>query len=57
MENDRLLTSGGRVLTITAVAETVAAAAERAGAFADEVAFSGKQFRRDIGWREVARNA
>ena len=57
MENDRLVTSGGRVLTITAVADTVATAAERSRAVAEEVFFTGKQFRRDIAWREIARGA
>jgi phosphoribosylamine--glycine ligase len=50
-----LETAGGRVLAVTAVAPTLgeAAAASRAGA--DRVQFDGKQFRRDIGWRELAR--
>jgi phosphoribosylamine--glycine ligase len=51
----RLLASGGRVLAVTAVAPTVAEAAERSRAAALAVGFKGKQFRRDIGWREIAR--
>ncbi|MBA3644609.1 MAG: phosphoribosylamine--glycine ligase [Gemmatimonadaceae bacterium] len=57
MENGQLVTNGGRVLTVTAVANSVATAAERSRAYAGEVVFSGKQFRRDIGWREVSRSA
>ncbi len=57
MENDQLVTDGGRVLTVTGVADTVATAAERSRAYAGEVVFSGKQFRRDIGWREMSRSA
>jgi phosphoribosylamine--glycine ligase len=57
MQNEQLVTNGGRVLTVTAVAETVAAAAERSRACAEGIVFSGKQFRRDIAWREMARSA
>ena len=57
VQNGQLVTNGGRVLTVTAVADTVAIAAERSRAYADEVVFSGKQFRRDIAWREMSRSA
>ncbi len=50
-----LLTSGGRVLAATAVADTFAEAAERSRAAAGAVSFEGAFFRRDIGWREQAR--
>jgi phosphoribosylamine-glycine ligase len=52
-----LLTSGGRVLAVTGVADTIEEAAARSAAGADEVAFRGKQFRHDIGWRELARDS
>lgn len=51
----RVVTSGGRVLAITAVAGTLAAAAEKSRTYAEEVSFAGKQLRHDIGWRELAR--
>ncbi|MFI5256283.1 MAG: phosphoribosylamine--glycine ligase [Gemmatimonadales bacterium] len=51
----RLITAGGRVLAVSAVASTVAQAAERSREFAGRIRFSGRQFRTDIGWREVAR--
>jgi phosphoribosylamine--glycine ligase len=54
-EEGRLVTSGGRVLAVTALAPTVAEAAERSRAAAELISFEGKQFRRDIGWREIAR--
>jgi phosphoribosylamine--glycine ligase len=54
-EEGRLVTSGGRVLAVTALAPTVAEAAERSRAAAERISFEGKQFRRDIGWREMAR--
>jgi phosphoribosylamine--glycine ligase len=55
MEDGRLLTDGGRVLAVTALAPTLAEAAERSRAAASSIRFDGRQFRRDIGWRELAR--
>ena len=53
----RLRTAGGRVLAVTALGATLAAAREASTGFAVQVQFDGKQFRRDIGWRELARRA
>jgi len=50
-----LVTSGGRVLAVTAVAPTFGEAADRSRDAAAAVAFEGAQFRRDIGWRERER--
>jgi phosphoribosylamine--glycine ligase len=52
-----LRTSGGRVLAVTALGATLAAARERSARFAARVQFDGKQYRRDIGWRELERGA
>jgi phosphoribosylamine--glycine ligase len=52
-----LVTAGGRVLAITAIAPDLLEAAERSGTFAERVSFKGKQLRRDIGWRELTRGA
>lgn len=54
-EAGRLVTSGGRVLAVTALAPTVAEAAARSRAAAERIDFEGRAFRRDIGWRELAR--
>ncbi len=51
----RLVTSGGRVLAVSATAPTVAEAQRKSQAYAARVEFNGKQYRRDIGWREIAR--
>ena len=51
----RLVTAGGRVLGVSAVAGTVAEAQARSTDYARRVQFSGKQMRTDIGWREIAR--
>ncbi len=55
LKNDRLVTSGGRVLCVAALDETVRAAQKRAYEAVDEVAFDGMQFRRDIGYRALNR--
>ena len=50
-----LRVSGGRVLTVTALAGTVVEAARKSAAACARIAFDGKTYRRDIGWREIAR--
>jgi phosphoribosylamine--glycine ligase len=50
-----LVTSGGRVLAVTAVASTFEDALEQSRAAAEAISFEGKQMRRDIGWREMER--
>ena len=52
-----LVTAGGRVLTITGVGDSLDEAHGRSLAYAREVLFTGKQFRSDIGWRELVRRA
>jgi phosphoribosylamine--glycine ligase len=54
---NELVTAGGRVLSVTAVAPSLIEAAEMSRSYAEQVAFKGKQLRRDIGWREVTRGA
>jgi phosphoribosylamine--glycine ligase len=47
-ENGRIVTSGGRVLGVTALAADLAAARQRAYAAVEAIDFEGRQFRRDI---------
>jgi phosphoribosylamine--glycine ligase len=49
----RIVTAGGRVLSVTAVGADVAAARAAAYAAADMIEFEGKQLRRDIALRVV----
>ena len=49
MENHQLLTSGGRVLGVTATAEHLGAAIQRAYAAVGKIHFQGMQYRTDIG--------
>jgi phosphoribosylamine--glycine ligase len=53
----KLVTAGGRVLALTGVAATFDAAQAASRAAAESVKFAGKQFRRDIGWREAERKS
>jgi phosphoribosylamine--glycine ligase len=57
LRNGRLVTSGGRVLAVTALAADMHGAAERSRWAADAIHFDGKYYRRDIGSRELARAA
>jgi phosphoribosylamine--glycine ligase len=50
-----LVTAGGRVLSVTGMGSTPAAARDSAYAAADRIAFDGKQLRRDIAARAVER--
>ena len=47
------LTSGGRVLCVTALADSVKAAQQRAYEVAEQIRFDGAQYRRDIGFRAL----
>ena len=47
------VTSGGRVLCVTALAETVKAAQQRAYEVAQGIHFDGAQYRKDIGYRAI----
>jgi phosphoribosylamine--glycine ligase len=50
-DSNHVVTNGGRVLGVTALARSVREAAERAYAAADRIRFEGKVFRKDIGKR------
>ena len=47
------VTSGGRVLCVTALGSTVKAAQQRAYQMANGIDFDGAQYRRDIGYRAI----
>lgn len=55
LEGDTVVTSGGRVLSVTAIGDSIDQAAQRAYEAADKIEFEGKQLRRDIGWRARSR--
>jgi phosphoribosylamine--glycine ligase len=47
------VTSGGRVLCVTALADSVKLAQQKAYQAASPIAFEGMQMRRDIGFRAI----
>ncbi|MBO9650237.1 MAG: phosphoribosylamine--glycine ligase [Variovorax sp.] len=53
LENGELKTSGGRVLCVTALADSVKQAQQRAYEVAARIGFDGAQYRKDIGHRAV----
>lgn len=53
-DGGRLVTAGGRVLAVTAVADGLAAARERAYEAVTDIRFDGMQFRRDIALKGLA---
>jgi phosphoribosylamine--glycine ligase len=53
MQGDQVVTSGGRVLCVTALGETVKYAQAQAYQALTEIQFDGAQYRQDIGYRAV----
>ncbi|HEY8118714.1 MAG TPA: phosphoribosylamine--glycine ligase [Methylophilaceae bacterium] len=53
LKDGQAITSGGRVLCVTALGETVKYAQSRAYQIAEEIKFTGAQYRKDIGFRAV----
>jgi phosphoribosylamine---glycine ligase len=54
-ENNELRTSGGRVLCVVGLGDSVKTAQKNAYQAIDHIHFDGMQFRRDIGWRALKR--
>jgi phosphoribosylamine--glycine ligase len=54
IENEQVVTNGGRVLCVTALGTMVKVAQKRAYEIADGIHFDGCQMRRDIGYRAIA---
>lgn len=53
LNNQTLQTSGGRVLCVTALDDTVRATQKKAYAVVNQIQFHGAQYRTDIGWRAL----
>jgi phosphoribosylamine---glycine ligase len=54
LDGDRIVTAGGRVLSVTAAGSDLDSVAQRVYAAVERIAFEGMQYRRDIGWRARA---
>ncbi|MBF6988810.1 MULTISPECIES: phosphoribosylamine--glycine ligase [Cupriavidus] len=55
LKDGTLLTSGGRVLCVVGLADTVKAAQRAAYAAVEQIRFDGMQYRTDIGYRAIKR--
>jgi phosphoribosylamine--glycine ligase len=53
--HDRIVTRGGRVLCVVGTGDTVKAAQEEAYKVVQQIKFEGALYRRDIGYRAIAR--
>ena len=53
LKDGKILTSGGRVLCVTALGETVKFAQQQAYKIIDDIKFNGAQYRKDIGYRAI----
>ncbi|MGZ3182226.1 MAG: phosphoribosylamine--glycine ligase [Telluria sp.] len=51
VQDGKLVTSGGRVLCVVGLGDSIKVAQKRAYEGVDQIRFDGAQFRRDIGWR------
>jgi len=54
-QEDKLVTNGGRVLCVTALGESVFEAQQKALKLAEQIQWTGRFYRRDIGYRAVER--
>jgi phosphoribosylamine--glycine ligase len=54
LRNGKVVTSGGRVLCVTALGDSVRMAQKRAYEVIEGICFDGMQYRRDIGFRAIA---
>lgn len=55
LQDDKVLTNGGRVLCVTALGEDVAAAQQRAYQLLQDISWEGSFCRKDIGYRAINR--
>ncbi|MPN19845.1 Phosphoribosylamine--glycine ligase [bioreactor metagenome] len=54
-EKGEIVTAGGRVLCVTALGNTIGEAQAKALELCQKVTFDGVQYRKDIGYRAIAR--
>ncbi|MCM3060827.1 phosphoribosylamine--glycine ligase, partial [Bacillus subtilis] len=56
-DGDKLVTSGGRVLCVVGLADSVREAQQHAYDTINQINFEGMQYRRDIGFRALNRKS
>ena len=57
MKDGKVVTSGGRVLCVTALGDSVKSAQESAYQILESIQFEGAQHRKDIGYRAIKANS
>jgi phosphoribosylamine--glycine ligase len=57
LKDGHVVTSGGRVLCVTALGDTVSEAQRRAYEVVRQIRWNGVQYRTDIGFRAIARES
>jgi phosphoribosylamine---glycine ligase len=55
IENEQVLTSGGRVLAVTGLGDSVRMAQQNAYSAVNQIQFNGMQYRSDIGYRAIVK--
>ena len=55
LQDDEVITNGGRVLCVTALGDTVKIAQQLAYEALQPIKFDQMQYRKDIGWRAIGR--
>lgn len=55
MKDDKVIIAGGRVLCVTALGNDIAQAQQKAYQAAENIHWDGSFYRKDIGYRAVAR--
>ena len=55
LDDDKVVTAGGRVLCVTALGHSVSEAQQKAYALVDTISWDGACYRSDIGYRAIAR--
>ena len=56
LKDNETITSGGRVLGVTALGDTIKDALERAYSAVDRISFDGAYYRKDIGRKALGKN-
>ncbi|MEK6942231.1 MAG: phosphoribosylamine--glycine ligase [archaeon] len=54
-ENGKIVSNGGRVLGVTAIAGTVFESVQKAYNAVEKISFENMQYRKDIGWRAISK--
>jgi phosphoribosylamine--glycine ligase len=54
LQNNKIVTSGGRVLGVTGLGDTIKGAIDKTYQAVEKIHFEGMHYRRDIGYRAIS---